>query len=660
MRTLRLLFATACLLAVLGTPAHAFLDVLKDALNNPQLLDGLPGTSAPSAPPGSSQSGAKNPFKGLEISFGGAELILASLKQNRIMLTRMEVSTEARWMQNIALPAEGTGTSAEMQGQNRHRVYVNLLESQLRQNFSAVDYYGDVDVQSLMGNVLSGDLFAIGAEVADTTIMQMMLGLGENLMHQRRIIDYMPEGFDKRDYHNYCTIDPVRFQSYCEDISRALASRCDYFDKPLEVTLFDYMAEPNRVAGYMDTPVDTACLARAESVQGRYFANVEEALKSLVPHHHAQRIETMQLQMQGMLTEQAEVQQRIARTQQLLAERGDAMAAEERTMHTARLDEGEARLEQLEDRVEQQELVLADAFATASQQVRITPENVELAGRLLPVLQAVEDNSERAVGGITLILAKAALDIPLLVSAVGTMGNAEGVQQVASAMAHEAVAAGRCASPSLCMGQMTDRLHRMVQKAPLFIANVAAIYATALRQMHWVAPRIEFLQGMVEAGRDLQIIEARRAELASRDADGDGVGDYRDRCADTPPDGFFPVDETGCPAARLVRLPIGFGTGSTAIAPQYRDEVAELAGLIRSHPVSRVVVEGHTDSSGSHAGNVQVSLLRAQRLADMLVNEFAVEPQIVVKGAGPDVPIADNATREGRLANRRLDVWLHP
>lgn len=71
---------------------------------------------------------------------------------------------------------------------------------------------------------------------------------------------------------------------------------------------------------------------------------------------------------------------------------------------------------------------------------------------------------------------------------------------------------------------------------------------------------------------------------------------------------------------------------------------------------SSVLVEGHTCSIGPETYNQGLSERRAQSVADFLVSEGVREDDIRTVGYGEDRPTADNSTREGREANRRVEV----
>jgi OOP family OmpA-OmpF porin len=69
-------------------------------------------------------------------------------------------------------------------------------------------------------------------------------------------------------------------------------------------------------------------------------------------------------------------------------------------------------------------------------------------------------------------------------------------------------------------------------------------------------------------------------------------------------------------------------------------------------------VIGHTDSTGPEDYNLDLSVRRAQAVADYIISEGIDASIIDVSGEGENNPIASNATREGRAENRRVDIHV--
>jgi len=100
---------------------------------------------------------------------------------------------------------------------------------------------------------------------------------------------------------------------------------------------------------------------------------------------------------------------------------------------------------------------------------------------------------------------------------------------------------------------------------------------------------------------------------------------------------------------------IGFASGTASISQEGQTVLDQVAAILMSDPGLRLKVEGHTDSVGSPEANLALSADRAAAVAAYLV-EAGVEPlSIMTEGLGDTQPIADNATPEGKAANRRIE-----
>lgn len=83
--------------------------------------------------------------------------------------------------------------------------------------------------------------------------------------------------------------------------------------------------------------------------------------------------------------------------------------------------------------------------------------------------------------------------------------------------------------------------------------------------------------------------------------------------------------------------------------------LGELLPVLQQFSGRRFEVIGHTDNAGPHDVNVALSLARAEAVKRYLVQRGLVADTIVTRGAGPDKPVADNATPQGRSRNRRIE-----
>jgi OOP family OmpA-OmpF porin len=71
-----------------------------------------------------------------------------------------------------------------------------------------------------------------------------------------------------------------------------------------------------------------------------------------------------------------------------------------------------------------------------------------------------------------------------------------------------------------------------------------------------------------------------------------------------------------------------------------------------------IVITGHTDASGDESWNRQLSLARAQAVADHIARNGIAPERLLVRGLGSSLPIADNATAQGRELNRRIEFEI--
>ncbi len=150
------------------------------------------------------------------------------------------------------------------------------------------------------------------------------------------------------------------------------------------------------------------------------------------------------------------------------------------------------------------------------------------------------------------------------------------------------------------------------------------------------------------------------AQGCPSDSDNDGVPNGIDRCPETAPD--TQVDQTGCPVlfreaeTVIVLEGVNFETNSAQLTAPARVILTRVAETLRGNPDVRVEVAGHTDNTGARAYNMQLSQRRADAVVAYLVERGVAAAQLEARGYGPDSPVADNATREGRAQNRRVEL----
>ncbi|MEM9133934.1 MAG: OmpA family protein [Actinomycetota bacterium] len=101
--------------------------------------------------------------------------------------------------------------------------------------------------------------------------------------------------------------------------------------------------------------------------------------------------------------------------------------------------------------------------------------------------------------------------------------------------------------------------------------------------------------------------------------------------------------------------PINFASGSAQIESGDVPALDRVVALLVAAPDATIEVGGHTDDDGDDAANQALSEARAQAVVDYFVASGVNPQQVQAAGYGETQPIADNATAEGKAANRRIE-----
>ena len=105
---------------------------------------------------------------------------------------------------------------------------------------------------------------------------------------------------------------------------------------------------------------------------------------------------------------------------------------------------------------------------------------------------------------------------------------------------------------------------------------------------------------------------------------------------------------------------ITFATDSAEIVSNFYAPLNNLASSFKQFNQNSIEIVGFTDSTGSRQYNMDLSQRRAQSVATYLTAQGVDGTRLSTRGAGPDQPIASNATADGRAQNRRVEVNLRP
>lgn len=138
------------------------------------------------------------------------------------------------------------------------------------------------------------------------------------------------------------------------------------------------------------------------------------------------------------------------------------------------------------------------------------------------------------------------------------------------------------------------------------------------------------------------------------------IGDYMDKQAEEMED-----DLAGAKIERVGEgIKITFDSGllfdvnKATLRPASEEQLTRMAVILNKYPDTNILLEGHTDATGSDEYNLNLSRLRAQSVANFLANQAVSTARFSVMGYGESQPIADNETEMGRQQNRRVEVAI--
>jgi outer membrane protein OmpA-like peptidoglycan-associated protein len=102
-----------------------------------------------------------------------------------------------------------------------------------------------------------------------------------------------------------------------------------------------------------------------------------------------------------------------------------------------------------------------------------------------------------------------------------------------------------------------------------------------------------------------------------------------------------------------------FAVDKATLTEKSRASLADLAVILNKYPDTNILLEGHTDATGSDEHNLTLSRARAQSVANYLAEHEVDETRFTIMGYGESQPIASNDTVEDRAKNRRVEVAIY-
>ncbi|MEZ4270716.1 MAG: OmpA family protein [Myxococcota bacterium] len=156
------------------------------------------------------------------------------------------------------------------------------------------------------------------------------------------------------------------------------------------------------------------------------------------------------------------------------------------------------------------------------------------------------------------------------------------------------------------------------------------------------------------------------------DNDGDGIADEIDKCPNEAENYNGIDDEDGCPEKLKVKSLVSvtqekieikekvfFRSGRATILSKSYNLLNQVASVLKNYKhITKVRIEGHTDSRGGKRSNMRLSKLRAEAVRTYLIAQGIAEARLEAEGFGPSKPIASNRTNRGREQNRRVEFVI--
>ena len=144
------------------------------------------------------------------------------------------------------------------------------------------------------------------------------------------------------------------------------------------------------------------------------------------------------------------------------------------------------------------------------------------------------------------------------------------------------------------------------------------------------------------------------------DTDGDGVADKNDKCIDR----VGPIENAGCPVISkqvITRLnfaaqSIQFEINKDVIKPNSFNQLNEVVKIMNEFPDYQLIVDGHTDNTGTAEKNQILSEKRAAAIKNYFVGKNIEQSRIITAGFGFSTPLVPNTSVANKAKNRRVEL----
>ncbi len=101
-----------------------------------------------------------------------------------------------------------------------------------------------------------------------------------------------------------------------------------------------------------------------------------------------------------------------------------------------------------------------------------------------------------------------------------------------------------------------------------------------------------------------------------------------------------------------------FKTNASDLQPTAQENIRKLAVILNKYPDTNILVEGHTDSTGSTDYNQKLSERRAESVSNYAKGQGVTGARFSSIGYGENQPVAINSSADGRQQNRRVEIAI--
>ncbi|KPL12313.1 MAG: hypothetical protein AMS26_18280 [Bacteroides sp. SM23_62] len=194
----------------------------------------------------------------------------------------------------------------------------------------------------------------------------------------------------------------------------------------------------------------------------------------------------------------------------------------------------------------------------------------------------------------------------------------------------------------------------------LEIYGSKSMYPAELKEERWAHIAVAYTDGKYKAYLD----DTRLLNVPRLDIDPSGITLYSYHARDDQPiyikniriaEGGVKYYDRVMEDGKIIANGIRFDVGKATLKPESMGIINEVVDLMKEHPDLRFSVEGHTDSDGDDAFNMELSDKRAESVKSTMISMGIAADRLESKGWGESMPITDNSSPEGKANNRRVE-----